>query len=286
MDTKQIFEFVSLLAKDALIDEVECTPKPGLVDRNNSGSHKDMNINTFKNSAKAIQTYLYKFVEFGYNSVDMPETEVFSLARAIGIDAEKAMLNATRGVNTHKGAIFSIGLVCLAVGGLLGQKKQINIDNICSTVSAYTYGICENDYRFENSRKKLSNGEKIYKKYRVKGPRGEAEEGFPTVRNVSYPKLKEYISSGLSQNESLVRTLIYIMSVVDDTNIINRGGLDGAVFVKARAGELYNQSIDSIVSFDNEMIEKNLSPGGCADLLALTWFIYLLEQKLPQNFSR
>ncbi len=277
MDTNNIFDTVSRLARISLIDEVSATPKPGLVDSDNSGAHSDMDINTFIKSADALLVYFYRFCEYGYNTADMSESDSLPDARVIGLEAERAMYLATNGVNTHKGIIFSVGLVCMAVGRLFRLNKDVCIENICDTVAKTVSGICVKDYSDINNKSLLTNGERIYSKYGIKGPRGEAESGFLTVRAFSYPFMKKCFESGMDKNTAMVRTLVYIMSIVDDTNVINRGGVNAAAYVKERSAMLYNSDIEKIREFDRELTEKRLSPGGCADLLAVTRFIYLLE---------
>ena len=279
MNTSETFAKVSEFAREALIDEVSATPKPGLVDSDNSGAHDDMDITTFVKSADALLPYFYKLCEYGYITADMSESDSLAQARVIGIEAEKAMYLATNGVNTHKGIIFSVGLVCMAVGRLFRLNKAVNIGNICDTVAKTVSGICIKDYSEITDKSIMSNGERIYKQYGIKGPRGEAESGFLTVRAFSYPFMKKCFQNGMDKNIAMVRTLVYIMSIVDDTNVINRGGVASAEYVKEKSATLYNSDIEKIREFDKELTEKRLSPGGCADLLAVTRFIYLLESE-------
>ncbi len=278
MNKYKVFEQISALAEKALIDEVSATPKPGLVDSENSGAHSDMDINTFKKSAQALKPYFYRFVIYGYETAAFGENKIFPEARNIGMEAEKAMFDATGGINTHKGMIFSAGLICIAVGRILALNKSIDVENICYTVSLISKGVCQSDYSIEKDESLMTNGEKLYRKYGIKGIRGEAESGFATIKKYSYPFMKKCFCNGMTENESLVRTLIYMMSVVEDTNVISRGGKDIADYVKKRAESLYDADFDEIKEFDRELIQKNLSPGGCADLLAITWFIYNLEK--------
>lgn len=271
---------MSGLAKEALLDEVMATPKPGLVDRNNNGSHKDMSVETFVRSANALEGYFYKITEYGFDSHCLSESEVFSNARQLGIEAERDMLCATDGVNTHKGAIFSCGLVCLAVGRLYADGGNISLTSICKTVADLVNGICESDYNEARQKNNMSNGEKIFCEYGIKGSRGEAESGFLSVREYAYPFLNDCLKKGMDKNEALVRTLLNIMSKVEDTNVIKRGGLSAAQYVKERSGELIFSSFEIIEKFDKELISKNVSAGGCADLLAVAWLIYNIEKSI------
>lgn len=279
MNTNDFLKRVSELAKSVLIDEVRAYPKPGLVDSRNNGAHKDMNIDTFIKSASVLEEYFYRFTRYGIDTADIGERESFPNGRVIGIEAERAMFKATKGVNTHKGIIFSMGLICMAVGRLYALSKEISLDNICSTVSLTVNGICESDLlKIKKEKTVLSNGERLYSKYGIKGPRGEAESGFKTVREHSYPFMKKCFKKGIEKNEVLVRTLLYLMSVLEDTNVINRGGKEAGEYVRNRAKALCQSSLSEIEEFDKELTQKNLSPGGCADLLAVSWFIYSLER--------
>ncbi len=277
MEANNLFDKVSELARTALVDEVKATPKPGLVDACNNGAHTDMSIDTFLRSAKALKPYFRDITRLGYDNAKKECKDVFLMARSLGLDAEKTMYKATDGINTHKGMIFSMGLVCLATGKLLAEEKKISLDDICLLVARYTEGLCKNDYSQEKDTNSLTNGERLYKSNGVLGARGEAEAGFPTIKKVSYPVMKRYYESGMEHNLVMVRTLLYMMSVLDDTNVLKRSGENGASYVKKRSKELISASLDEIKSFDDELIRMNISPGGCADLLAVTRFIYLLE---------
>ncbi len=274
---------VSELARKALIDEVSTTPKPGLVDRNNNGSHKDMDIFTFINSANSLKPYFYKFAEYGYNTANENERKILPNARIIGMEAEKAMYGATGNINTHKGMVFSGGLICVAVGRLLALGEKVCLDSICDVVRKISCGISDRDFSLKKQPEKMTGGERIYAEYGIKGPRGEAESGFSTIKNHSYPFMKELIENGMNREEVNVRTLLYIMSAAEDTNIIKRGGIISADWVRKRAKSLVYSKMDLIEQFDRELIEKNLSPGGSADMLAITLFILALEEHFDKK---
>lgn len=266
------------LAEKALIDEVLTTPKPGLVDSNNNGSHSDMDKETFFASAKALKPFFIRLAEYGFETCDRDENAVFASSREIGLQAEKAMFEATDGINTHKGSIFSLGLVCLSAGRLYAKHKPINAFTVGEQSKNFSGGICKNEYSSAIKRESLTHGDIVYKKYGAMGPRGEAESGFMTVREVALPFLKEKINEGLEINEARVKTLLKIMSVLEDTNVLNRAGKDGEVFVKQRSNELLDSSLEEIAKFDLQLQQRNISPGGCADMLALTLFILSLEK--------
>lgn len=272
-------EYTARIAAEAVLFEVCATPKPGLVDRVNSGAHSDMDIYTFMSSACAIHPYFHKLALSGFAFEGSGLRELFSSAREIGIEAEKVMLEATDGVNTHRGMIFTMGLACLAAGYLIGRKKEVSSANICECVAGMTKGICQNDLADNID----SNGGRVYRDFGLTGARGEAESGFATVRLYALPALKRHISAGMDVNESLVRTLLCIMENTYDTNVAYRRGIGAAKRLRVLAGRYKEASIKKIEELDNILIRMNISPGGCADLLALTWFLYKIDKEQNPN---
>jgi len=268
---------ISSLAEEALLFEVSATPKPGLVDRANNGAHRDMDIFTFMASAAALTPYFAELAKLGKDTADIDAGEAFASARQVGIKAEKAMYSATNGVNTHKGAIFSVGLVCFAAGRAAAKGIAPTPDNLCGIISVMTKGISD-ELSSKASEKALSNGIRAYEKYRVCGARGEAESGFASVREISLPMLKKLLSEGKSINEALVRTLLALMAAVCDTNVISRCGIDRALEVKKMSKRLIGSEMSEIAEFDKKLIEWNASPGGCADLLSVTWLLLRLDE--------
>lgn len=279
MDSRAFFEKVGHICYNALIAEVTATPKPGLVDSANSGSHLDMDINTFKASANALRPFFVEFAKYGFETHSFPIYSILPVGREIGKQAEQAMLCATGGVNTHKGIIFSAGLICIAAGRLCGAGLPITVDSICKAVAQTVCGISDNDYSAKalESKEKLTNGEKIFKKYGLSGPRGEAESGFASVREYGLPFYRKCKQEGMSDNDAQVRTLLNLMSNIDDTNIINRGGIEASLYVKQKAATLINSSLQEIALFDLDLMGRNLSPGGCADLLSVTIILNELD---------
>ncbi len=269
-------EMIGRAAGKALVSEVKATPKPGLVDSENNGSHSDMNIDTFLSSAKVLEKYFAFFASYGRMTSAMPAKAAFADARKIGVEAERAMYEATGGINTHKGAIFSLGLLSLSAGRLHEKGREINLASLCDTVAEFTEGICERDYARVGGM--FSHGDEVYKKYGLTGPRGEAEKGFPTLRFVTYPVLSKLFGEGYSENDALVRSLLKTMAVLDDTNILNRSDRKTLEYVKSRAASLVYSDLEEIREFDRELIGKNVSPGGSADLISQAYFVYLLEK--------
>ncbi len=264
------------LACQALLYEVCATPKPGLVDRENSGSHKDMDIFTFEASAAALWPYFYDCVRLGQETRALPPAETFVRLRRRGKLAEGEMLRVTAGVNTHKGAIFSMGLLCGALGRL-EQGLWKNSEAVLEAVAAMVQGLTASDFVGT-----ATAGEQLHRAYGVTGVRGQAEAGFPAVRKIGLPVFKEGLSRGLSPNDAGCVALLHMIPYVQDTNILHRGGPGAQQFVTWAVEKILRHnafpSMEEIRQLDIALTERNLSPGGCADLLALTYLLWLLEQ--------
>jgi len=253
---------ITNLAYKALIKEVELTPKPGLVDKRNNGSHKDMNIDTFYQSAKAIKPFIAKFLKCK-NSFDS--------LRAVGLECEKEMFKATKGINTHKGMIFSLAVICGAIGSVGGaclKTLQDEIKYICKD-------LVQND--LEKSLHVKTHGEKFYAQTNSAGIRGEAQNGYPTIFERSLPFYKQK-EDEYGEEIALKLTLLLLMSITEDSNVYARGGLEGLAFVQNEAKKLLHVKDitlleNNLKEFDEVLIAKNLSAGGSADLLGLTWFL-------------
>ena len=275
---EEMCEYIASRAYFALNEEVSTTPKPGLVDRNNRGSHQDMGVKHFFASANALRPFFFRFAECGFITRDDAPAETFRQIRAIGLEAEAAMLHATHGVNTHKGAIFSLGLCCAAAGRL--SPEQWSAERILAECAAMVRGIVAQDFAGITAENAATAGERIYAQYGVTGVRGQAEAGFPAVAQVGIPVLKKGLSQGLSFNDAGCVTLLHLLAATDDTNLIHRSDRQTQLAVKAQVADLLKDSpypsIAKIEELDADFIRRNLSPGGSADLLAMTYFLYLL----------
>ena len=265
------------LAKDCLIEEVHTTIKPGLVDLSNNGSHRDMNVQTFEDSANALLSYFEKCITIGINTSNKSPEETFYMLRRAGIEAEKNMYNATGGVNTHKGIIYSMGVILGALGRLWKPDSKIaETETILAECSAMTKTAVERD--FANIDGSTAGG-RLYLKKGIRGIRGEVADGFPTVKDVALPVYKSELASGKNKNDAGVMTLLHLIAKIYDTSIYNRGGDEGVTYTKEYAKKLIcgTPTIKDIEEMDKAFTAKNLSPGGCADLLAITYFLTALE---------
>lgn len=271
---------VAETAVKALIYEVSASPKPGLVDRYNSGSHNDMDFYTFQNSSLSLSNYFKDLVVYGAKYCNKNLCELFDNVRPMGILAEKKMYEATNGVNTHKGIIFSLGIFCLALGYMYGNNMNVEAKYLRDICKKMTINIL-NDFSSKNT--SLTNGEKIHKSLGITGIRGEACNGYPVLFDIALPKLKYYVDNGYSLNDSGILTLLYIIVNTVDTNIISRSSLETLQKIKQHIQSLINDNIEKkdyvtiIKTLDNKFIELNISPGGSADILAMAYFLYFLN---------
>ncbi|MBP6123308.1 MULTISPECIES: triphosphoribosyl-dephospho-CoA synthase CitG [Providencia] len=272
---ENLIQHYSQLAWQAMLAEVNLTPKPGLVDKYNTGAHKDMALTDFHLSANAIAQYFPQFILAGAQYKHLAIEQVLPEIRSIGIACEKAMFRATQGVNTHKGSIFSLGLVLTVIGRQLALRQKISPMAISRLVAEMCQGI--ND-ELKRPTDNLTAGQRLYQQYGLTGARGEAESGYHLVINHSLPYYLQQLAIGKIQDIALIDTLILLMKINDDTNIANRGGMQGLVWTKQQATLLLQSGINhpsdlvKVQIFDQQCIERNLSPGGSADLLILTWF--------------
>lgn len=266
------------LAVKSLLEEVDTTPKPGLVDRNNQGSHRDMTVSTFYRSANALAPYFCRCVQLGQETRAEPPRKAFSFLREAGIYAEKEMFAATGGVNTHKGAIFTIGILCGAVGRLWKPEGGFQEGAIFAEVAAMTADAMEEDFR---SVGEATAGARLYRRNGIRGIRGEVARGLPTVSKIGLPAYREYRSRGLSPNDAGAVTLLHLIVTAEDTCLLHRGGVEGAAEAKRRVSQLLDAEripeISQIEALDQWFIQRNLSPGGCADLLAAVYFLQSLS---------
>jgi triphosphoribosyl-dephospho-CoA synthase len=269
---------IGLLAIRSLHKELSLSFKPGLVSLLDTGSHKDMDAITFVRSIFSLRSYFKNITLAGSNNMD------FSYLQFLGIEAEKKMLKATKGINTHKGAIFSLGILCAGIGLLYAKKIDFSSENL-SKVIKENWGNVILDYKNPN-KTFVSNGERVKEKYGYNGARYEASNGFLTIMELSLPTLKNTRNNFKSEEASLMQTLFVLMENLSDTNVLHRGGKEGLIFVKKTASNfLKNGGVfqknwkNEVVKIHKQFILKNLSPGGSADLLASSYFIYSLEEE-------
>ena len=264
------------LVRQALIAEAELTPKPGLVDRRGAGAHIDLSLAIMRRSALAIEPYLCQMAFISSRS--HPSQPLRELLAVIGRDAERAMLKATSGSNSHKGAIWILGL-------LISAAAMQDDDNARASVIATT---ARKIASFEDraTPRLVSHGDVVAKRYGVTGARGEALRGFPHVVDVGLPMLNSKRASGATENVARLDTLLSIMARLDDTCLLYRGGKDALVAAKEGAAEVESAGgsgtaigSQKLFRLDRRLLELGASPGGSGDLLAATLFLDAVERR-------
>lgn len=270
------------LATQALLYEVCTTPKPGLVDRQHNGSHSDMNIYTFMASAAALTPYFQQCVLTGRKTAHRPGPDTLAALRPAGILAEDAMRQATGNVNTHKGAIYSMGLLCGAMGRLEREKWAIP-EAVLRMVAAMAQGEVLRARQGASPLDPPTAGQRIYQAHGIAGVRGEAEKGFPTVLSYGLPVLEQGLAREKTMDEAGAAALLHLLAHTDDTNMMARGGLERQLQVQAQLKELLSRSPfpsqEEIASLDRAFVHQRLSPGGSADLLALCYMLHFLKKE-------
>lgn len=263
------------LAAEALRVEARLTPKPGLVDAAGSGAHHDMDLRLLVASADALEPWFAGCVLLG-RAADDPDALAARLAE-LGVAAEAAMRATTGGVNTHKGALFSLGLLLAAIGRATVSGGRPSLPVILGEAAGLASWL--NDAWRAGFREPRTHGERALVAAGVGGIRTEAASGFPTVRDVALPAYRARLTASGSQDAALRWALVALMSVVDDTNVVARGGVGALREVQAWAGSLLRSEVTdaevtaALAAADARFTASRWSPGGSADLLALTWFL-------------
>lgn len=262
--------------RDALKRESDAWPKPGLVTPVDPGSHRDMDHATFVQSIASLRGY---FAEIAAAAADATAPS-FAVLQAIGIRAEARMLAATGGRNTHRGAIFNLGLLTAACAHRQHAPALHRLS--CGAVVAQTWGMAI--VAGQHGEASPSHGEQMRQRHGSGGARLEAAAGFPSVYAIGLPTLRALLSIGADKETALIGALMALMADVDDTNLLWRGGLSGLRDVQAAAaafnragGVMQTDWRDRLCEMHAWMVRRNLSPGGSADLAAATWLAHRLE---------
>ncbi|MDD2385126.1 MAG: triphosphoribosyl-dephospho-CoA synthase CitG [Sulfurospirillaceae bacterium] len=271
-----LMEYLTHLAYVAMRKEVELTPKPGLVDSANSGAHKDMNIHTFYRSIDAIVPFVRKYIQGAYTIHYQEPQQIFQALRQIGISCDTAMLRASKGINTHKGMVFCLAVVCGALGVMKAKKEPFTCEALHVNIKTLCAHVVERDLI---AAKPHTAGARFFYETGSLGIRGEAQAGFPRLFDVSLPFFRLQ-KEQFGEEIALKKTLLLLMSTLEDSTLWSRGGIEGLNYVKEKASQYLfdienNPTIlnESLRLFDEDLIQKNLSPGGSADMLALTWLV-------------
>ena len=267
-------EFVrklSSFALQAILVEISLTPKPGLVDRFSNGSHLDMNFRTFLYSSSAIMPWFSELVLVGIAIDKSDLTLALPLIRKIGLKMESAMNDATGNINTQKGIIFLLGISLFACGTLFSRNIKFKIEDFREFVRSCCKDIVSNELNNQLFLEK-SHGADIFRLYGISGARGEVESGFATVFDYGLPQLAEIDQIN---DEALMKCFIAIAANNQDTNILYRTNPEVLEnFQKLCKSALEDFSAANYSSVIDFCKTNNISPGGSADLLAVTIFVW------------
>jgi triphosphoribosyl-dephospho-CoA synthase len=272
-----VAELIAAQAVLALLHELAAWPKPGLVSRVDSGSHADMHAAVLQASADTLRPFFAELARAGQDGADMGRL------RAIGLRAEAAMLAVTGGVNTHRGAIFGLGLLCAAAGDV----AEISAEG--APVAPVRLGdVVMRRWAAEIRRGPIplfSHGATALRHYGAGGARAEAAGGFRSIYEVGWPALREGRSLQPDDPDAPpVQACFALIAAVCDTNLLHRGGADGMRYAsEAAASFLLQGGVGApdwrarAAAVHAAFVARRLSPGGCADLLAMTLFADALE---------
>ncbi|KUY52343.1 triphosphoribosyl-dephospho-CoA synthase MdcB [Burkholderia sp. RF2-non_BP3] len=267
-------ERIAELAERSLVLEIETYPKPGLVSHIDTGSHADMDAATFARSAAVLRPYFAELADAGARDAGM------AVLRKIGLRAEHAMLAATGGVNTHRGAIFGLGLLCAAAGRRAVPGSAARTMTLGAFVARRWGAEILGGPRLPDS-----HGERASRRYGVGGARREAADGFATVYGVGLPALRRAQRRVPDDPEAArVDACFALIAALDDTNLLHRGGQAGLDFARAtarafvaRGGIRARDWRLRATAAHHAFVARRLSPGGAADLLAMSVFVDALE---------
>jgi triphosphoribosyl-dephospho-CoA synthetase len=263
--------------------EVQVGPKPGLVDRFGSGAHRDMDYLTFLISTCALSPYWPLQARVGLDGTS-PENAMGRL-RETGLEMERAMVGVTGGVNTHKGLIFALSLLLFGAGYCFSSTAKIDPPEAARLAAEAVKEKVRSELnalsRSDHSRVK-THGEKLFLEYGITGIRGEASSGFPSVLSRGLPALHQALEVGASFHDAALYALFSIAAVCEDSNVITRGGFDfWRDSHRSRMQELATECppyspafIEGLRHLDAEYSSLGVSPGGAADLLSCTLFLY------------
>ena len=269
---------IGRLAARALRLEVDTWPKPGLVSHRDSGSHTDMDAQMFYASAETLRPFFAALFQAGHMGCEMEDL------RAIGRAAEASMLEVTGGVNTHRGAIFGLGLLSAAAGamarvGLAAAPRSLGAWVRHRWGSAILSGPLS----------ARSHGTEALRRYGAGGARVEAAAGFPHVYQIGLPALRmAHLIGGNDENVARVQACFALIAKVEDTNLLHRSGKEGLRFAQCAARSFLENGgvgqmdwLSHAAKIHRTFIARRLSPGGSADLLAATLFVASLESEQP-----
>lgn len=277
--TEELKRSTGLLADaavNALVQEAELTPKPGLVDGRGSGVHKDMDLAMLRESALALRETFLDIVDLALS--DISQKDLRTGLGAIGRTGEQAMLRTTRGVNTHRGAIWTLGLLCAGVailgdGSVRAARVCAEAGRIAQLADPYAHHL-------------VSHGWLVRCRYGNRGARGEAEDGFPHLTGVALPMLHQSRREGATEDQARLNTLMALMAVLDDTCLLYRRGTAGLAAAQNGARRVLDcggvttpSGMQALMNLDQSLLSLGISPGGSGDLLGGALLLDWIERE-------
>jgi len=275
---ERVAERIGRLAIRSLYREAVLAPKPGLVSSGSQGSHRDMDFSTFVRSLQSLRSYFPAIAACGQRRPG------FAPLQVLGIEAEAAMLAATGGVNTHRGAIFNLGLLCAAAGKLIADGERPSAAAACSAVKMGWGAEIRDGLATLPATSHLSHGLVVAQRYGSGGARQEAASGFPAALEVGLPAYRRVLAATGDGELAALQALFALIAELDDTNLLWRGGPAGLAYGRraateflAAGGVFASDWRDYAEAIDRDFIARHLSPGGSADLLGVTLFLAELD---------
>mgnify|MGYP000011437619 FL=1 len=279
--TVSLAESLADLAVEALIDEADLSPKPALVDRRSSGAHDDLHLGLMHASALALWPAFKEMAEAALSIGEIGQPLREAIGR-IGREGEAAMMRTTNGVNTHRGAIWALGLLVTAAA--------LDPDDLSPAglgLRAGCLALIEDRHASSHTQ---SHGAQVARKYGAMGAREQAQMGFPAVTQSGLVQLKRSRARQSGEQNARLDALLAIMTELSDTCVLYRAGEQGLQTMQQGAQRVLDAGGSATLSgrralheLDQQLLRLNASPGGAADLLAACLFIDCLEPALGND---
>ncbi|MHA3083068.1 triphosphoribosyl-dephospho-CoA synthase [Acinetobacter sp. ANC 5383] len=264
-------------AVQALLDEVRLSPKPALVDARSSGAHQDLTLSLMEQSAESLRNM--------FVAMSLAATQHGEISKALreqigqlGREGEQVMLAVTGGVNTHRGAIWALGLLVTAA---TLSPQGTSAENICFCAGQ----IAQLEDRAVTAKATPSHGQMVLHKHGKQGAKQQAQQGFPAICQYALPQLRRTRQYSTREEFARLDALLAIMQHLDDTCVLYRAGLNGLKRMQQGAGKVLELGGYASLAARRELhlleiylLRLNASPGGAADLLAATIFVDRVER--------
>lgn len=276
MEINDFDKLIARKAQNALREELNTSVKFGLVCPSHNGSHSDLDFGLMNASIDALGDGFASLTATGRKIATEREKNALAPARSAGLKTEKDMFAATAGKNTHKGAVFCLGLFCVAVGRQKERGEIFDAAECGDFLAKICAGLCKRE--LENVKPPFTHGEKVFARYGASGARGLAENGFDVVIKDFLPTAEKVFNEATDFDAAKTRLLAYIVSKTDDVNVLYRADANTLKSAQTLCGDLYrNFDMQKAKQTEKWFIEKNVSCGGSADLLSLTLFLIDLK---------